>query len=163
MYNKPLVPDNFVIPKSLETDEFLLAPLTVNHLIKDYDAVMSSVSHLTGLMGDDDWPSGLTLEENLADLGWHQTEFTFRTSFAYSVLTLDEQLCLGCCYIYPSVNSQYEVDAYYWIRADYLASGLETRLGDSFKSWLEADWPFLRINFPSRKHGLVGANLSIIR
>ena len=96
MYSRPIVPNSFSIPQSLKTDEFALKPLTVDNLIKDYDAVMSSVEHLQGLMGSDDgWPLGLTIEENLIDLGWHQREFTLRHSFAYSVMSLDDELCLG--------------------------------------------------------------------
>ena len=45
------------MPNTFKTDEFVLMPLTVNNLIKDYDAVMSSQKHLLGLMGSDDgWP-----------------------------------------------------------------------------------------------------------
>lgn len=33
------------MPKHLKTKEFSLEPLTVNNLIKDYDAVMSRVNH----------------------------------------------------------------------------------------------------------------------
>ena len=63
MYSRTMVPAGFVIPKGLKTDEFVLKPLTVNNLVKDYDAVMSSQKHLQGLMGDDDdWPLGLSLE-----------------------------------------------------------------------------------------------------
>ena len=39
----------------------------VRDIIKDYDAVMSSVDHLKGLMDDSGWPEGLTIEENLIE------------------------------------------------------------------------------------------------
>ena len=71
--------------------------LTVNDLIKDYDAVISSVEHLKStfsVISEDDWPEGLTLEEDLIDLGWHQREFTLGFSFAYTVMSLDESVCL---------------------------------------------------------------------
>ena len=149
MYNRKMVPKKFVVPKGFKTDEFVLEPLTVNNLVKDYDAVMSSQKHLQGLMGDDDdWPLGLTLEENLVDLGWHQREFTLRHSFAYSVMSKNKQQCLGCCYIYPSGKPEYDAQVFYWIRQEYLFSGLEKRLGLAFKNWLEKDWPFSRIDFP---------------
>ncbi len=53
--------------------------LTINDLVKDYDAVMSSVEHIRSsfnLDPEESWPEGLTLEEDLIDLGWHQREFT---------------------------------------------------------------------------------------
>ena len=67
--------------------------LTIHDLVKDYDAVMSSVEHLketySAIWGSD-WPEGLTLEEDLIDLGWHQREFTLCNSFAYTVMSPDE-------------------------------------------------------------------------
>ena len=146
-----MVPDDFLVPQEFETSEFVLQPLTVSNLIKDYDAVMSSVSHLKGLMGaDDDWPLGLTLEGNLIDLGWHQREFTLKHSFAYSVMSLDKTLCLGCCYIYPSEKTKFDAQAFYWIRNEYLDNGLETRLGLAFQSWIQTEWPFLKVDYPGR-------------
>ena len=41
MYSRTMVPAGFVIPKGFKTDEFVLKPLSVNNLVKDYDAVMS--------------------------------------------------------------------------------------------------------------------------
>ena len=70
MYSRPLVPKNFKVPEIYSSDEFILKPLTVSNLIKDYDAVMISVKHLNGLMDTkDNWPVSLTIEENLIDLG----------------------------------------------------------------------------------------------
>ena len=34
-----------------------------------------------------DWPSGLILEQNIIEPGWHQTEFQLRTSFVYTVVS----------------------------------------------------------------------------
>lgn len=141
------------MPERFEADEFILKPLTISAVIKDYDAVMSSVEHLKGLMGkEDDWPLGLTIEDNLIDLGWHQREFTLRHSFAYSVMSLDQDICLGCCYIYPSNQIRFDVQAFYWIRKEYLLKGLEIRLGLIFQSWLKTDWPFAKIEFPGRNY-----------
>ena len=43
---KTLVSDDFIVPSELATAQFRLRMLTINDLIKDYDAVMSSVDHL---------------------------------------------------------------------------------------------------------------------
>jgi hypothetical protein len=45
---------------------------------------------------------GLTLEQNLIDLGWHQKEFQRRRSFAYTVVHPSESQVLGCVYINPT-------------------------------------------------------------
>ena len=152
MYDRPLVPEEFEVPQILENSEFILKPLTINHLVKDFDAVISSVTHLEGLMSKNDrWPIGLTIEENLIDLGWHQREFTLRHSFAYTVLSLDEVQCLGCCYIYPADKESFDAQAFYWIRTEHLESGLEKRLGNVFRAWLKNDWPFSKVIFPGRE------------
>jgi len=150
MYSRPIVPSDFTVPEKFENSEFYLKPLTVRDVIKDYDAVMSSVSHLKGLMDDSGWPEGLTIEENLIDLGWHQREFTEKHSFAYTVLSPIDHECIGCCYIYPSEKKEFEVQAFYWIREDLLSDGLEDRFGKFFKDWIRKDWPFKTAEFPGR-------------
>ena len=49
----PFVPTDFEIPARLETAEFKLRMLTVDDVVKDYDAVVSSVEHLKTI-----WPGG---------------------------------------------------------------------------------------------------------
>ena len=75
--------------------------LTVNDVVKDYDAVMTSIDHLREFDGPGTkWPSkDLSLEQDLIDLGWHQKEFQKRRSFTFTVVSLDETKVLGC-YIY---------------------------------------------------------------
>ena len=45
------VPRDFVGPATLETDEFRLRMLSGHDVVKDYDAVMSSVTHLKTIWG----------------------------------------------------------------------------------------------------------------
>lgn len=85
----PFLPADFEVPATLDKDRFRLRMLSVNDVVRDYDAVMSSQVHLNGLFGSG-WPEGLTLEQNLIDLGWHQKEFQRRRSFAYTVVSPDE-------------------------------------------------------------------------
>lgn len=143
-----MVPASFVVPELLETPDFRLRPLTVNDLIKDFDAVMTSVDRLYRLMSPTgEWPHGLTLEEDLIDLGWHQREFTLRHSFAYTVMAPDESICLGCCYLYPSDDPAFDAEAFYWVRESHAA--LDEKLGAVFRQFLTA-WPFKRVAFPGR-------------
>ena len=151
MYARPLVPAAFQVPARLDAPGFHLRMLAVADLIKDYDAVMSSAEHLQGVMDPTDpWPRGMTLEEDLVDLGWHQREFTLRHSFAYTVMSPDESVCLGCCYLYPSDRPGYDAMAFYWVRASEAQTGLDTRLGQAFRTWLATSWPFRQIAFPGR-------------
>ncbi len=147
-----MVPDEFEVPPLLETDEYLLRPLTVDDVIRDYDAVMSSVDRLVGVFGEGTWPVGLTLAEDLVDLGWHQREFTLRHSFAYTVVTLDGTTCLGCVYLYPSEAAPLgqAADVYLWVRSSAEPSGLDGRLESRVREWLRDDWPFPEVHFPGR-------------
>jgi len=44
---------------------------------------MTSVEHLKTIWpGGSSWPEGLTFEQDLVDLGWHQKKFQRRASFA---------------------------------------------------------------------------------
>jgi hypothetical protein len=151
VYRRPLLPRGTTAPLRLEGDGFVLRPLTVHDVVRDFDAVMSSAERLRGHMDPDDpWPHGLTLEENLVDLGWHQRETTSGHSFAFTVVTPDEAQCLGCTYLYPSDKAGFDAMAFWWVRTSEVAGGLDARLGGAFRSWLERDWPPLRIAFPGR-------------
>ena len=144
---------DFEVPERLETEEFRLRMLTVNDLIKDYDAVMSSVEHLKStfsVIWEDSWPEGLTLEEDLIDLGWHQREFTLGFSFAYTVMNLDESVCLGCVYFEPTSKADYDVAITMWVRASELASRLDRRLFQTVESWVASEWPFSNPAYPGR-------------
>ena len=126
--------------------------LTVNDVVKDYDAVMTSVEHLKTIWPGGSWPEGLTFEQDLIDLGWHQKEFQRRTSFAYTVVTPSESKVTGCVYINPiprrsAVMTQ---SCIYGARQSELEGGLESRLLSAVKEWLAKEWPFKKVAFPGR-------------
>lgn len=151
MYSRPIVPKDFVVPARLDCDGFHLRMLTVDDLIKDFDAVIASRDTLPRYLNPaKTWPAGLTITEDLIDLGWHQREFTLRSSFAYTVMAPDESECLGCCYIEPSPCLGYDVMAWYWGRGDRVSTGLEDAIGLAFRNWLKSDWPYDKVAFPGR-------------
>lgn len=151
MYNLALVPPDFIVPLKLETPRVRLRPLTVNDAQKDYDAVMSSVDHLKVVMPGGSWPTGLTLQTNISELGWHETEFQMRTSFAYTVVALDESEVLGCAYIYPARKRDYDAQVWMWVRESTLASGLDDHLFATVKEWITNCWPLERVAYPDRE------------
>lgn len=145
----PFVPREFAVPPTLETDEFRLRMLTVNDVVKDFDAVMTSIEHCKTVWGGK-WPEGLTLEQNMIDLGWHQKEFQTRRSFTYTVVHPSETRILGCAYILPTHKRGYDAEVYLWARQSELASGLEDRLHAAIISWIESQWPFQSVAYPGR-------------
>ena len=144
------ITSDFEVPEKLEMDRFRLRMLTVNDVVKDYDAVMLSRSKIAGVFGPkSDWPrADLSLEQDLVDLGWHQKEFQRRSSFAYTVMSADESVCLGCVYIDPSKQEDTDATVIVWVRAD---SGIDEDLFASVKSWLQTDWPFQKVAYPGRE------------
>lgn len=146
------VPADFAVPQVFETDLFRIRMLAVGDVVKDYDAVMSSLDHLQGVFGPtSSWPSPeLTLEQDLIDLGWHQKEFQMRSTFAYTVVSLDETRVLGCLYIFPADPPNYDAMVTMWVRSDVVAVGYDELLFATVKSWLAKDWPFQNPAYPGR-------------
>jgi hypothetical protein len=147
----PFVDPDFKVPKELETQEFRLRMITVNDVVKDYDAVMSSADQLKNVWPGSGWPEGLTLEENLVDLGWHQREFLDRRSFCYTVVNLDETKVIGAVYINPTRKRGYDAEVFLWARESKLGTGLDAKLFDVVKGWLAKKWPFEKAAFPGRE------------
>jgi hypothetical protein len=148
---KPFVPIDFKVPEKLETDKFRLRMLKVTDVVKDYDAVMTSVEHLQGIFGPrSKWPAiDLTLEQDLIDLGWHQKEFQTRSSFAYTVMNLDESRCLGCMYIFHPTKEEFDTEVYMWVRKS--AQDLDTLLYEAVRKWISEKWPFKKVAYPGRE------------
>jgi hypothetical protein len=144
------VPADFKVPERYEHQRFILRPLRISDVVKDYDAVMTSVEHLQGVFGPESaWPSpDLSFEQDLIDLGWHHKEFQVRRSFAYTVLKPDESQCLGCVYLYPCAAKHFDAEGYSWVRKSHVE--LDQVLYEAFKSWVKRDWPFKRPAFPGR-------------
>ncbi len=148
---KSFVPLEFKVPMCLEHRLFVLRPLRISDVVKDYDAVMSSVPDLRNLFGPQStWPDeNLSFEQDLIDLGWHHKEFQTRRSFAYTVMDPAESQCLGCAYLYPTGAAGYQAEAYCWIRTSRREE-LDALLYATFNQWLVDCWPFASVAFPGR-------------
>ena len=148
---KRFIADDFEIPLLHETTEYRLRMLAVDDVEKDYDAVMSSVDHLKNVWPGSGWPNGVTLEKNLEDLERHQREFLSRSSFAYTVVTLDESQVIGCVYINPTRKLGHDAEVYLWVRESELENGLDGRLHETVTRWLADNWPFDNPAMPGRE------------
>ena len=121
MYKRAIVPKDFVVPVQLRTSRCIFQPLTQRDVVRDFDAVMSSEDFLRNVFYPKSaWPTGLSLEGNLADLGWLE------------------------------VHSQFDVYATCWVRDSERETGLDQHVFDSFRSWLSDKWPFESVAFPGR-------------
>jgi hypothetical protein len=146
-----LVPDDFDVPEQVEAGGFTLRKLTVRDVVADYAAIMSSVEHLVGIFGHHaSWPRGLMIERNLADLGWHETEFSNRTSFCWVVWDPGCASYRGCSYIYPSQKIGVDAEVYLWTTAAEHARGFDGELYAFFQRWIAGRWPFRNPIYPGR-------------
>lgn len=145
-----IVPDDFIVPEKFEVEEYVFRPLAINDVIKDYDAVMSSINILRGTLGiNKSWPSNdLTLEQNLIDLGWHQKEFQRKTSFVYVIWTKNYETYLGCLYVFPSRKIKYDVEVYFWLRST--AVNMDKYIFEIIYKWIKNIWPFKSVVYPGR-------------
>ena len=148
MTSDGFVPVGFRPPTSLVSDLFHLEPLGPQHNQADHAAWMSSVDHIRSTPGypDGDWPplTGMTLEENLADLRRHADDFAQGVGFTFTVLDPDSNDVIGCVYLYPPPSEQWDVRVQTWVRADRPA--LDGPLADAVARWLTTDWPWKRVD-----------------
>ena len=144
------VPAEYVVSSELVTANFTLRMLSVDDVEKDFEAVMSSAARLSQVWPDSGWPAGLTLRQNLIDLGWHEKEFQNRSSFAYTMVASDESRVLGCVYFYPTEKAGYDAEVFLWVRESAAARDLDKELFEVVQHWLASDWPFENPAYPGR-------------
>ena len=63
-----------------------------------------------------------------------------RTGFTYTVLDPASRDVIGCVYIYPLPDSDYDARALSWVRASH--AQLDTPLWRAVSEWLASEWPF---------------------
>jgi len=147
-----LVPENFE-PPNLEGKDYIARKLTAKDVDLDYQAVMSSINIIHKTRGGK-WPTPkITREDDLIDLCWHQREFEFKSSFAYTVMNRDETKCLGCIYFYPpqtgmsdaASGKNSDVDISWWVTQEMYDKGFYKTLSFDIKEWVKEKWPFKKV------------------
>tara|TARA_E500000075_G_scaffold129465_1_gene137220 strand:- start:45 stop:545 length:501 start_codon:yes stop_codon:yes gene_type:complete len=147
---RQFVPAEFVVPSELVTANFTLRMLSVGDVEKDFEAVTLSAARVSKVWPDSGWPAGLTLRQNLIDLGWHEKEFQNRTSFAYTMVAPDESEVLGCVYVYPTDKAGHDAEIFLWVRESEVANDLDEALFEVVQRWLASAWPFVNPAYPGR-------------
>lgn len=148
MTTDAFVPVGFDPPRSLATERFRLEPLGPQHNSADHAAWMSSIEHIRSTPGyaSGRWPppSGMSLEENLADLRRHADDFQRGAGFTFTVLDPDDDDVIGCVYLYPAKSKDWDVTVRSWVRAG--RAELDGPLADAVDRWLATDWPWTRVD-----------------
>jgi hypothetical protein len=144
------VPADFVVPTRLEADEFVLEPLGPEHNDSDYAAWSSSREHIHATPGWETsrWPDDRDLEANRADLERHADDFLNRAGFTYTVLDPRRGDVIGCVYIYPVPETEYDARVQSWVRAD--RADLDEPLWHAVSDWIVTEWPFAKVDYAAR-------------
>jgi RimJ/RimL family protein N-acetyltransferase len=146
------VPLDFTPPESLITEDFRIRPIRPEDAELDYKAIMTSLDHLRGTLGQRNWPSAeMTLEEDRQSLTIHAREYETREGFCYTVLNPDETECLGCVYINPSRWDDHDAEVIVWVSKNAFERGLDPVLDTAVRQWLADEWPFERMVYPGRE------------
>jgi RimJ/RimL family protein N-acetyltransferase len=167
------------VPAAASFDEFLLEPLTVDHVEADYAAVMDTREWLRDWSGTT-WPADdFTLGENREDLARHQREHEDGVAFTFTVLSSDRSECLGCVYLTaidrlaetnPDVIGRLPTGGAVlglWARRSHPAPDATDRLLTGVLDWLATDWEFpavyLAVRSSDERHQAVaeGAGMSV--
>lgn len=143
----PFVPEDFEVPLRLDGPGFCFEPLGPQHNERDYEAWMSSIDHIRATPGfaGRSWPAPMSLEENRADLVRHAADFEQRAGFTYSIL--DGDRVIGCLYIYPSSDPDYDASVRSWVTAD--RAEIDETVWRMVSDWLDA-WPFSYVEYAAR-------------
>jgi hypothetical protein len=127
-------------------------PLGPEHNERDHAAWSASIEHIRATPGfrGHDWPpvEGMSLEENHSDLERHAHDYARRTGFTYTVLAPECHDVIGCVYIYPARDEQFDADVRSWVRAD--RAELDAVLHAAVSRWLAEAWPFEAVDYAAR-------------
>jgi hypothetical protein len=75
-------------------------------------------------------------------------DFANRRGFTYTVLDPASRDVIGCVYIYPRPDRDYDARALSWVRASH--AQLDTPLWRAVTEWLASDWPFGSVEYAPR-------------
>ena len=145
-----LVSKSFKVPKELSKEQFYFQVLSPKFSEVDYDAVMSSQERLRHVFAENSkWPeTDMSFEANKSDLVRHEKEFNSREAFAYAVFNSAENNYLGCIYINPTEQVDYDCEVYLWVKDSEVT--FDQELFKTVKGWLNEEWPFKRCAYPGR-------------
>ncbi len=145
-------------PSGFETEEFVVRPIVASDAELDHGAVMESREFLR-IWSQSTWPEDdFTVEANREDMVKMARRRAEGKAFDYTVMNPDQTECLGCVYIFPpdanwfsgadvvatGADQWADCDAmiYFWVRTSRLDDGLDRRLLDSLRAWVDRDWIF---------------------
>ncbi len=144
----------FTPPMRLETEHMVLEPLAPSHTEMDFAAAQGSREHLQRTLHWGNWPSAdMTVDDNRRDLVRHIGEFERHEAYAYTVLSPDRTVCLGCVYLNPWDGSgddprgPRDSRLAFWVTEPQLENDLDEHLVRSMLGWIDEHFPLDTVTF----------------
>lgn len=147
------LPDDFDHPLRVEVGPgHHLRPIRATDVELDMPAVMGSQPRLWTIFGPAwGWPPAtMTAEQDREDLARHEREIEAHESFNYALFDEEETELVGCVYIDPPEKVGADAEVSWWVRDEYVGSGLEDDLDRLVPRWLAASWPFRAVRLIGR-------------
>lgn len=147
------LPDDFEHPLVVPVGpRHHLRPIRADDVDLDMPAVMGSQPRLWSIFGAAwGWPPPtMTAEQDREDLLRHELEIAAHESFNYALFDEAETELLGCVYLDPPEKAGADAEVSWWIRDEYLGTGVEVELGRFVPQWLASAWPFTAVRYIGR-------------
>jgi RimJ/RimL family protein N-acetyltransferase len=148
--------DDLRPPGALRGPDFLLRPITLDDVERDFAAVIASRDDLR-LWEQSGWPADdFTVEDNRRDVADLVERHTAGRAFTYAVTDADDTDNVGCVYVFandagflaraertPLGDGAWDdLDAlvYFWVRTDLRQTGLDARVLAALRPWFAREW-----------------------
>ena len=150
MYPRSILPEGFEPPLRVETDRFVIVPITHHRVTQDMEGI--SKADLTHMTNDDhvtDTHGAAQINEWVIGISGNNWVLRNGILMPYMVMNKDETKELGCIYFYESIKAGYDVDAECWARVDG-EDDLDEAILAFTRTWADEFWPFKRVAYPGR-------------
>ncbi len=132
---------DFDVPKEIQLKTFKLVYLNESLIDSFYNIISDAKDHIKEILKDT-WPyDESSKEKNLEELLYHHQDFKEKKAYAYGAFIDDKQV--GCLYINPIDNGDYDALVYLWT----YSSKLDYKLYEEVKDWIKECWPLDNVGY----------------
>ncbi len=149
------LPGDFTVPDRVAVGDFVLQLLTMDDAPYDYEAYMSSIARLQGVLGPghNTWPTrNIDYRFAIASVGYCEWEHCKGTSYHYGIFARSGGKQFGRVSVAPGFCDCHDVQVVYWVRDFDLRDQLEIDLLAFLTDWMARTWSFSNPGFPGRTH-----------
>lgn len=150
---RELVPDAFKVPARVETDKFVLVPLSMSMeaAALDHKAYVLNNDLIEKIFAPNmNSSKGITFLDTIIEISAIDLDWYCRSEFVYSVRTPDELNQIGRLYIQPTRKIGYDAEVHFWVGPGDDGISLEDDVNRFAQRWIHEVWPFRKVAWPGR-------------